>query len=302
MVKAIVAGNYGEGYRLAGEIGAETLGVVEKVFPDGEQYVRISEPEKAKGSKVVVVSTMYPMQDQAFIKLLMLGDALARSQAAMYLAVIPYLAYSRQDKVFMPGEPVSALIVVNTLKAAGFRKLVVVDFHSSSLLSQLNDYIVNVMVSDLLVKTLMSDAERPVILAPDKGALERARFAANSIGVDYDYLVKSRDRVTGEVSYTPRELRVAGRDVIIVDDIVSTGGTIAEASRMLMKQGARRIHVATSHGLLVGNALTRMLDAGVRRIALANTLGVRVDHPLVEYVDVVPRLATVVKEILGSEP
>nr|WP_157861089.1 ribose-phosphate diphosphokinase [Desulfurococcus amylolyticus] len=300
LVKAVVTGNYPDGFNIAREVNAEVIGITEKVFPDGEQYVRLDEPDKVRDSTILVISTMYPMQDQSLLKLLILADALARNQAREFIGVIPYLAYSRQDKVFMPGEPVSASTVLRILKSAGYSRLVVVDFHSNSLLSDFKSYLVNILVSDLLVKAVVDKLDKPVILAPDKGALERARFAAESIGLDYDYLVKSRDRVTGAVSYAPREVSVEGRDVVIVDDIISTGGTIAEASRILLKQGARRIFVAASHGLMIGNALSRIMDAGVQRIILANTLSSRLEHPLVEYVDISSRIASVLRELIQA--
>ncbi|MCY0867769.1 MAG: ribose-phosphate diphosphokinase [Desulfurococcus sp.] len=299
MLKALVLGNYSEGVRIARSLGVEVVGLTEKFFPDGEQYLRINEPREVDGEVVLVISTMYPMQDQAFTKLLIAADAVARSNASEVVGVVPYIAYSRQDKEFMPGEPVSALVVLNALKTAGYSKIFTVDFHSNSLLSLTQSFLVNIHISDLLVKALAEVVENPVVIAPDKGALERARLAAESISADYDHLVKLRDKVSGEVSYTPREVSVNGRDVILVDDIISTGGTIAEASRILLAQGARRIYVAASHGLLVGDALTRIANAGVKRIVLANTLGVRIQDPLVQYIDVSDRIAAVIREVLG---
>jgi len=299
MLKAVVAGGYTSGVRIAEVLGAELVGVHEKVFPDGEQYVRLLEPEKVQGSTTLVITSMYPGQDQSLTRLLILADALVRNNALMIIGVIPYMAYSRQDKVFMQGEPVSALAVLNALKSARYSRVFTVDFHSKAVLSEAGSYIVNIMVSDILVKAVAGSLVKPVIIAPDKGALERARIAAESIGAEYDYLVKSRDRVTGEVSYSPSEINVAGKDVVIVDDIISTGGTIAEASRILLKNSARAVYVAASHGLMAGSALQRIIEAGVKRVVLGNTLSIVHAHPIIEYVDIAGRVASVVKDSLG---
>lgn len=285
---------------IASALRAEQVDVLEKTFPDGEVYVRLTEPEKVVSKDVIVVSTLYPEQDKRLFKTLLIVNAVKNSGAGRIIALIPYLAYSRQDKVFLPGEPVSGCLVSRFLKAAGLDVLVAVDVHSPRVLECFEGKALNALVPDILVSASLRYLENPVVIAPDKGALERALAAARAHGLEYDYLVKHRDKLTGSVTYSPRELNVEGRDVVIVDDIISTGGTVAESAKMLLEKGARRVIVAATHGLLVGGAVEKLEKAGVTRIILADTLAIRHEHRIVEYVDVVPRVVKELEEVVSK--
>ncbi|QOR94319.1 ribose-phosphate diphosphokinase [Thermosphaera chiliense] len=300
MSAVIVPGrNYSEqAARIASILNYPLAKVYWKEFPDGEQYVRIENPELLSAKTAVVVNTMYPGQDRSIMETLMLVDACARAGAIDVKLVIPYLAYSRQDKLFLPGEPVSFSIVLKTLRNAGATGLVTVDSHSPERLAEFQGETVNLLVSDLLVQEALKYSSNPVVIAPDKGALKRAEYAAVKLGLRFDYLVKTRDRVTGQVSYQPREISISGEDIVIVDDIISTGGTIAEASKLLLENGASSIIVAATHGLMLGNALEKIRAAGVRKIILADTLASRIRDDLVEYTDVSRRLAEAVEKVL----
>jgi len=296
---ALVLGEYSVGFDVARLLGLEVVTVHEKEFPDDELYVRILEPDKVKSKNTIIFSTLYPRQERALLKTLLAVDAAKRAGTHEVIAVIPYLAYARQDKLFLPGEPISANLIIELLESTGVSRLVTVDVHSLRVLESLTGRALNVMVSDLLVERALNYLVDPLIVAPDKGAHERACYAARTHGLKCDYLIKQRNRVTGEVSYTPREISVSNRDIVLVDDIISTGGTVAEATRILIAQGARRVIVAATHGLLVGDAIKKLEEAGVYRVLLANTLNVKHAHPLVEYVDISPRLADELKKFLG---
>ena len=288
-----------EAKRLSSYLGATYLEVRHKVFPDGERYLRIEGSSRVDGKPVVVVNTMFPNQNDSFIETLMLINAAKKAGASKIVTFIPYLAYARQDKVFLEGEPISAEVVVKAIRNVGGDCLVVVDAHSEKVLRLFGTCTVNLLVFDKLVEKALQHTNNPVIIAPDEGALHRAEYAAKKLGLDYDYLVKHRDRETGSIRIEPKEISVKERDVIIVDDIISTGGTIAEAAKMILSQGARRIVVAASHGLLVGGALEKMRKAGIYRVYLANTLGVKYDDPLIEYVDILDVAANAIRSLLG---
>ena len=280
----------GQNYRVDEEVIKEycldIINYTQKMFPDGEKYVRILDTEKITGKDIVLINTLYPRQNDSFIETLFLIDALRRTFVRKLVVIIPYLAYSRQDKQFLPGEPVSAEVIIKSIREAGADQLVVIDAHNPQSLKSFNGCAINVLVSDILVKKALEYVENPIILAPDKGALKRVEYAAVKHGLEYDYLIKSRDRITGEVSMTPKELNVHGRDVVIVDDIISTGGTIALATKHVKKQGARKVVVAASHGLMIGNALEKIKGAGVEKIILGNTLGIKHSDNIIEYVEV----------------
>ncbi len=297
VIDAIIYGRQAErqGRRLADLLGAETVSIQHKIFPDGEHYLRITDGEGIRGRGVLIVNTMYPRQNDSLLETLMLIDAVKRLNPHRILLLVTYLAYARQDKVFLTGEPVTGRIVLDSIYRLGIDYLLVVDIHSGKLLEPYNDRAENVLVSDILAGEALKNAKDPLILAPDKGALHRAKYAAERHGLEYDYLVKHRDRVTGEIYIEPKEVDVNGRDVIIVDDIISTGGTIASATRNMLRLGARRVFVAATHSLLVGNALEKIKSSGAEMIITADTLGIKHDDPFVKYVDILPKLASVIR-------
>ncbi|ADG90419.1 ribose-phosphate diphosphokinase [Thermosphaera aggregans] len=300
MSAVIVPGrNYLEqAVKVASTLNYPIAKVLWKEFPDGEQYVRIENPDLLSSRTAVVVNTMYPGQDKSVMETLMLVDACLRAGAVDVKLVIPYLAYSRQDKLFLAGEPVSFSIVLKTLRHLGATGLVTVDSHNPDKLTEFQGRVVNLLVSDLLVQEALKYSSNPIVIAPDKGALKRAEHAAVKLGLRFDYLVKTRDRITGQVSYQPREIRIRGEDIIVVDDIISTGGTIAESSKLLLEAGASSVIVAATHGLLIGNALEKIRAAGVRKVILANTLGLKIQDDLVEYADVSGRVAEAIGKVL----
>lgn len=290
---------YWLGKELSRLLGLDFVDVLEKSFPDGELYVRIAQPDKVANADVIVVSTFYPDQDRAFLKTLLLIDAVKSSGANKVIALVPYLAYSRQDRVFIPGEPVSSCVIVESLRAVGAEMLVTVDVHSPRTLECFKGPSTNITVQDVLIRHAIRDLDNPVLIAPDRGALERVTSIAKTYGLECDHLVKQRDRVTGQITYSPKELNVSGREAVIVDDIISTGSTIAESARILLKGGAKRVIVVATHGLLVDNALERITSAGVQKVLLADTLAVRHLHPTVEYINTSLALASKLRELLN---
>jgi ribose-phosphate pyrophosphokinase len=284
--------------KIAAGLNAELIRPVLRVFPDGEHYIRIEDTSNVKDSCIVLVDTMYPWQNDSLLRILMIHDAVWRLGARCIVDFIPYLAYARQDKIFLEGEPVTGELVLNLL-TRGVKNLVVVDIHSRRLLTS-RENVLNLLFFDKLVSKIITDnnVEDPIIISPDTGALHRAEYAARRLKLEYDYLVKHRDRITGQVTLEPKRLNVRGRDVVIVDDIISTGGTIAKAARMLLEQGANEVYVAASHALLVGNALEKILSSGVRKIYTLQTLGVR-HRPPVTYVDYSAEAASTIRSLVG---
>jgi len=295
----IPGSNYEEEARkLAEMLGQDLASVKRKVFPDGEMYVRILDSEKLSGKIAVVANTMFPNQNDSLLETLLLVNAAVKAGASKIIVYTPYLAYARQDKIFQPGEPVSADVVAAALKTMGANCLITIDVHNPDILARNFTCYENVLVFSELYKALENSVENPIVIAPDTGALNRAKHLAGSKNLTYYYLAKYRDRETGEVVVKPKEVDVRRRDVIIVDDIISTGGTIAEAARMLINEGARRVFVCASHGLMVGSAMEKLRDAGVEKVVLANTLGLKHSNPLIEYVDVTPTLAKIIAKYI----
>ena len=247
------------GPNVASRIGAEAREITHKVFPDSEQYVRVE--ANVKGGDVLYVTRLYPNQDQGLIRVMLLVDAVKGLGAAKVGLFIPYMPYARQDRRFLEGEPISINVILNVLKGLGVDYLYVVDIHKPQSLEGYPGFI-NLKPFKLYAGGL-SGLSKPVVVSPDLGSLWRAEELARVLGVEYDYLEKHRDRYSGEVSFTLRNLNVKGRDVVIIDDIISTGGTIIGAARMLRSMGAASISVVATHCIMIGDAeakLTRAVD------------------------------------------
>jgi len=256
--------------RVGRVIGDKVVLLEEKEFPDGESYVRV--PQRPEGPAILVAS-LHPPQDKNFVKLLLALEALSAMKPEGLFVVVPYLAYARQDKRFLEGEPISVKVVLKSIEAAGAAGLVVVDAHKPSALSEhLSIPFKNAIPSREVAEYFKKKLKDPLVLAPDAGALERARSVAEHLSADYDYLMKERDRVTGEVRAQPKSMGVQGRDVLIVDDIISTGGTVALAASTALKQGASRVFAACTHAVMVKGALDLMLSSGVEEVVATDTV------------------------------
>lgn len=237
-----------------------------KVFPDGESYVRLE--GAVQGEEVAIVQTTCPPgQDGRLFQLAFMADAAKRGGAKSVNAVVPYLAYARQDKMFLSGEGVSVETIARMLKAAGVDELLTVNIHSEESLGKFPFPRKNLTAIPLLAKYFVEKGYKGAFaLSPDKGAMYIAMQAQTVLGGDAGHLDKFRDRYTGQTKQTAEGLNIKGQTVIIFDDIISTGGTIVGAAKILREQGAKHVFCACVHGLLIGDAEKRILDAGVEEI------------------------------------
>jgi len=250
---------------LAKELQQPLLQATYKRFPDDEFYIRLL--DDVEGEDIIIVQTAYP--DHKIIELLLMQDAVHNAGAKTITVVLPYFGYSRQDKKFEEGEAISAraiaqhislhadsVITVDPHKEA-ILKFFTVPAHSCSAIKDIAEYLQGKNID--------------FILAPDKGAKNRAKEAAAYIHCDYDYLEKTRiDGTT--VKITPKTLEARNKHVAIIDDIISTGGTMANSIKELKKQGAASIVVACTHGLFIGGSKEKLLSSGCDEIISTDTI------------------------------
>jgi ribose-phosphate pyrophosphokinase len=251
---------------VSAQTGFSNVPVVSKVFPDGESYVRLE--DNVQGENVAIVQTTCPpMQDGKLFQLAFLADSAKRAGADKVTAVVPYLAYARQDKMFLSGEGISVETIARMLKASGIDEVLTVNVHSEPTLAKFPFPAKTIsaipLIADYFIKKGFKGA---FALSPDKGAMYIAKQAQAVLGGDVGHLNKTRDRYTGQTVQTAEGLNVKGQNVIILDDIISTGGTIVGAAKILREQGAKHVFCGCVHGLLIGDAEKRILDAGVEEI------------------------------------
>jgi len=259
---------------LAPLLGMQHIELVSRRFPDGEGYVRVPTDaiDAVRAEPVVLVSNTYP--DSGVVQTVLLLEALADVRKGelsnlkeeepqslddvgpgIYLA-IPYFGYSRQDKRFSKGEALSARVIAEILERS-CDGIAILDLHEPAVLEGMGVPMQFVSSMPEIAERLQTEVSPDFILSPDKGAIARATEVAGLIGCEFSYLEKTRvDART--IEHTPKDLDVNGKVVAIVDDMISTGGTICRASDALRRQGAVEVHAACTHGLFTGGAILRL--------------------------------------------
>jgi len=269
---AVIAGNASKdlGKRIARRLKAPYVEAKTRVFPDGESKITFG--RIPKNSTILVVQSTYPPVDTNLLQALSIISQARKISSKIY-AVIPYMGYARQDRQFLSGEVVTMSIVARMLKSAGAKKIVVVDIHSKIALNHFKIPKENVSAIPELAKYFkrmkLKDA---LVVSPDMGGALRAKRFASLINTDFIALKKSRNRKTGKVVIQSSKVDVRGKDLILVDDIISTGGSIVKAAQFLKKQKCKRVFVACTHGLFVEDAEKKIKNAGVSRIISTNTI------------------------------
>ena len=273
MVKfTVVSGNASTDLakRIARKLKSPYIKTEKKVFPDGESKITINQIPKK--SIVIVVQSTYPPVDSNLLELLSIVSKVQKFSSKVY-AVIPYMGYARQDREFLGGEIVTIGVVGKLLKAAGVKKILTVDIHSKLALKEIKISSESVSAMNVLVKHFKKlKLKEPLIVSPDIGGKERAEKFAKLLKTDFIALKKHRDRKTGKVNILSGKVDVRNRDLILVDDMISTGGSIVKATQFLKKQKCRRVFVACTHALLVNNATKKIKNAGVSEIISTNTI------------------------------
>ncbi len=236
---------------LAKELGSRFVMVQTKRFPDGECYVRIEEEEL--DDEVVIVQNTHP--DTALVEMLFIQDAAKGMGARKLTTVVPYMGYARQDERFKKGEALSAKVMVQMLNMSSDR-LITVDVHKPIILDWFKGEAQDVHAAPCIGQFFKGHGV-DLVLAPDEGALQRATEVAKVIGSDVDFLEKTR--LSGEVvRMAPKNVDAKDKNALIVDDIISTGGTIEAAANQLKILGAKSVTAVCTHGLFAKGALDRL--------------------------------------------
>jgi ribose-phosphate pyrophosphokinase len=265
------SGNPRLGDAIAPRLGIAPVRTLIERFPDGEAHVTVETP--VRGHDVYIVQAMSPPVDEHLVELLMLADATRRGGAARITAVIPYLAYARQDHRTKTGESLGVRVVADLLAAVHIDRVLVVDPHTATLEAMFAMPVESISAASVLAAALQPLAPADaVVVAPDLGAVKLAeRYAA---ALDLPVVVIRKTRLSGS-SVRAEEVvgHVEGRVPIVIDDMISTASTISAAMEALIRHGCQpTLLVAATHGLLVGPAIERLRTLPLRTLVVTDTL------------------------------
>ncbi len=251
--------------RLAAELKIRLVPVFFKKFPDGENYIRID--GDVHDEEAIIVQTTSPPQDERMMQLFLITSAARNQGAKKITAVVPYFAYSRQDKVFLPGEAFSIKTIVHILKTCGVDKIITINAHNPATLDSLDISVKDLSAIPQLAKHFRDKGfEGAVSLSMGKKGLATAKEAADILRGPYDYVPTQRDRHTGKVTIEEKPIDVKDKVAIFFDDIISSGGTMIKAVTHAKSQGASKVFAACVHPLLMADAQKRILQSGAEAI------------------------------------
>jgi ribose-phosphate pyrophosphokinase len=282
---------------LAAEICAylETdLGAADaRQFSDGEINVRIN--ENIRGRDVFVIQATCPPVNQNLMELLIIIDALRRASAERITAVLPYYGYARQDRKVEPRVPITAKLVADLITAAGATRVLTVDLHAGQIQGFFDIPVDNLFALPVIVDYFKKkDLKDLVVVSPDAGGVERARAFAKRLGGTLAIVDKRRTAPNvAEVMNIIGE--VEGRDALILDDMIDTGGTLIQAARAIRAKGARRVLASASHAVFSGKAIERLQDPALEEVVVTNTIPLAPEFLALEKVTVLS-----VAELLGE--
>ena len=270
-------------------------------FSDGEVFVQVN--ENVRGADVFVIQPTCPPVNHNIMELLIMVDALRRASANRITAVIPYYGYARQDRKVQPRVPITAKLVADLIAAAGTQRVLTIDLHAGQIQGFFNIPVDHLFAAPVLLKHFQERVEQgawttPVVVAPDACGVERARAFAKRLGTPLAIMDKRRT-VANEAKIMHVIGDVRDRDVILLDDIIDTAGTICQAVSALKAEGARRIQASCTHPVLSGPALKRLEESVIEEVVVTNTLPLREEQvsPKITVLSVAPLRAEAIHRI-----
>lgn len=270
-----------------------------KRFSDGEISVQIDESVRGK-DVFIIQSTCAPTNDN-LMELLILTDALRRSSANSITAIIPYFGYARQDRKANPRVPITAKLVANLIQAAGIDRVATIDLHAG----QIQGFF-DIPVDNLYGSIVFNDYikakhfKNAIIGSPDIGGVARARSVAKHLGLDIVIVDKRREKANeSEVMNIIGDVK--GKEVILVDDIIDTAGTIIKAAEALKEKGAKSVMACCTHAVLSGKAYERIASRALDELVVTDTIPLKEQLPNIKVLSVTPVFAEVIRRVYHNE-
>ena len=266
-------------------------------FPDGESFVQIE--ESIRGTDVFVVQPTCPPTNHNLMELLVMVDAIRRASASRITAVMPFYGYARQDRKDKPRVPITSKLVANLLTAAGVDRVLTMDLHAAQIQCFFEIPVDHLYSVPVLIKhlknTYVKDMKNLVVVSPDIGGVKNAKSYANILGTELAIVAKQRISAT-EVNAHAVIGDVQGKDVLMVDDMTESGGTLCAAAEVLKQHGAARIFAAVSHGVLNEKARARLATSPIERLLTSDSVPMAYGEQ-VDTVSIAPLLAQAIANI-----
>lgn len=265
-------------------------------FSDGEISFQIL--ENVRGADVFVVQSTCPPVDSNLMELLIMLDAFRRASAWRITAVIPYFGYARQDRKDKPRVPISAKLVADLLTTAGANRILAMDLHAGQIQGFFDIPVDHLFAAPVLVDYFRKRAiPQLVVVSPDAGGVERARAYAKRLNADLAIIDKRREQANvAEVLHVIGE--VAGRNALIVDDMIDTAGTLREVAHVLITHGVREVFACCTHPVLSGPALERIRESPITEVVVTNTIPLQShDVDKIKVLSVAPLLGEAIRSI-----
>ena len=268
-------------------------------FADGEIGIQIK--ESVRGRDVFMVQPTCPPTNDNLMELLIMTDALKRSSASSIIAVIPYFGYARQDRKAAPRVPITAKLVSNMIEKAGIDRVVTLDLHAGQIQGFFDIPVDNlygaILFADYLEK---KNLKNPIVASPDIGGVARARALANRLNLDLVIVDKRREKANeSEVMNIIGD--VTGKDVIMIDDMIDTAGTLVGAAKALKEHGANSVMACCSHPLLNGPAYDRIENGDLDELIVTNSIPLRKESKKITVLSIAPLFAEVIRRIVNNE-
>ena len=263
------------GKLIAKQLKVREVPVEFKRFPDGESRIRLE--GDVRGEDVSIVQTTGPPQNENLVQLFLLADTAKDLGAKTITAVVPYFAYSRQDKRFRPGECFSAKTIVTLLQICGVNRILTVNSHNPAVLKSLTVPIEDLSAIGLLAEYFRKlGFEEAFSLSMGKKGLDTAAEAGKVLGGNYDYIPTQRDVVSGNVTIEKKQVPVKDNVVVVFDDIISSGGTMMKTVAWVKEQGAKHVYAACVHSLLTEEVREKILESGADDVVGTDTVPNRI--------------------------
>lgn len=255
---------------IAAYLGERRSDATVKQFPDGETFVKIN--ENIRERDIFIIQPTCPPTNQNLMELLIMTDAARRASADRITAVIPFFGYARQDRKDQPRVPITAKLVANLLTAAGVSRVLTMDLHAGQIQGFFDIPVDHLYAMPVLIKYLREKgmSENLVVVSPDVGGMKMAHAYSKALDVPLAIVAKNRLSAT-EVEAISLIGEVEGKNVLLVDDISETAGTLTSAAKLLKKKGAKRIFAGVSHAVLNDQGRQRIAESDIEELISTNS-------------------------------